>query len=936
MMHHSREYGLMSRSIPLQHEVESKINLDTMNSDNSKKITMSGETGYEVLNDPSALCIVNNMENSPFDLCHVLLSLLEKVCKFDITLNHNSSLAGCVVPTLTEFLSVFGECCASETETISPGWTEEPVALVQRMLLRTVLYLLSVDISSTEVMPDNLRENLIDLLRTSLKIKACLEKKADPFAPRQKKTLKEIQEDFIFSKYRHRALLLPELLEGVLHIILSCLQSAASNPFYFSQSIDLLHEFIQHNGFELFEKTVLQMEWICARDENISSQASDHVRILINSVIKIISVIKKVKSEQLHQSMCTRKRHRRCEYSHFMHHHRDLSGLPVSIFKSQVSKNPFEENADGEIQYPGRCCCIAVCAHQCLRLLQQVSQTSTYVQILSGIRTVGICCCMDPKSVVVPLLYAFKLPVLKNFQQHIIAILMNLILDQLGGGEVSLKVKQASCNICIMDCDQLTELHDTIQCRVLDSGSALSSCSPSYRFQGILPSGGSEGMVWRWDALEAYQDIVFGNDTQVSLQIASHICHLAQKGNAVVQWKLYTLIFNGILQRGVEMAHHCQHLGITTSCSQACSYHSKCLPQEVLKIYLQSLPELLKSRVIREIFLSSNGLNQMTELNYLDSVRCLCLKVFEILIVCLGEQQMDHLTPEVDNSNSDKKEFMLESLFLDQNLQPCPDASQSLKEACLKKKKDVHQNINMINIFLGLAFLCVSKNAETDLESANESEDTSGYDSTASEPLSILLPKLHIESLVVPSAEHMHRAADIWSMCHWIYLSSSVFQKQFNKLGGFELCNRLVIMIIQKLSNNREEVIKTNLSTLSPDKGNMTVKESSCMEPSQKMESINETRVMTYSGDCISGQHEQVEEPQGSSSDYASRLRKHPSASASHDVERAWSIQIVRLLEALLAICLHSASTGQQKVEMETCSQVTYIVFFNSTFCCCL
>ncbi|XP_053317240.1 lysosomal-trafficking regulator [Spea bombifrons] len=900
--------AMYSRKQP-QNKGEYRKPPDSMRSDMLENINPSEETCSEVLNDLAALHIVQNMENSPFDLCHVLLSLLEKVCKFDIMLNHNSSLAACVIPTLTEFLSGFGDCCSPERQALSPGWTEEPIALLQRMLLRTVLHLLSVDIGSTDVMPDNLRKNLIDLLRASLKIKSYLEKNIDPFAPRQKKTLQEVKDDFNFSNCRHQALLLPELLRGVLQMILSCLQFSSPNPFYFSQSIEILHEFIQHSGFELFERTVLQMEWICSRDESISSEATDHVLILISSVIKIISVIKKVKSEQLHQSMCTRKRHRRCELSQFIHHHRDLSGLPVSLFKSQIFKNPFEENSN-EVHFPERSCCIAVCVHQCLRLLQQVSLTSTYLHILSGICNTGICCCMDPKSVITPLLNAFKVPALKSFQQNIMAILTNLILDQLGGAEVSLNVKQATCNICIMDQDQLAELEETIQGRAIDSSLVLSSCSPSYRFQGILPSSGSEDMVWKWEALEAYQDIVFGNDTQLSLQIASHICNLMQKGNAVVQCKLYTLIFNGILQRGVEMAHHSQHLGVTTSCSKACSYHKNCFPEELLKIYLQALPELLKIRVIREVFLNLNGLNQMTELNYLDSVRCLCLKVFETLIVCFGEQQMDHLTPDVDN---DKKETKQEPSAL-QTQEACSDASQSLskfyaglKEACPKKKKDAHQNINTINLFLCLAFFCVSKEADTELESANESEDTSGYDSTASEPLSNILPKLPIESLVLPSAEHIHRAADIWSMCHRLYLSSSLFQKQFHKLGGFELCHRLVIMIIQKLSTKDSK----NKNVLSPDCWNSSVKGKVVLDSHIRNDKESKASLSEELMDQLEPQFTLTSPPYGLTSSLPAGL----------ETEKGWSIQIVRLFEALLSICLYSTGTSQQKTDSEVSCQ---------------
>jgi hypothetical protein len=361
--------------------------------------------------------------------------------------------------------------------------------------------------------------------------------------------------------------------------------------------MDLVQEFIQHQGFNLFETAVLQMEWLVSRD-GVPAEASQHLKALISSVMKIMSTVKKVKSEQLHHSVCTRKRHRRCEYSHFMHHHRDLSGLLVSAFKNQLSKNPFEENADGDVHYPERCCCIAVCAHQCLRLLQQASLSSTCIQILSGVHGVGICCCMDPKSVIVPMLHAFKLPALKNFQQHILSILNKLILDQLGGAEVSQKIKKAACNICTVDSDQLTKLEETLQGNSCDAAPSLGFPSPSYRFQGILPSSGSEDLLWKWDALEAYQDFVFEEDRLHNLQIANHICSLIQKGNVLVQWKLYNYIFNPVLQRGVELARHCQHLSITSAQAHVCSCPKQCVPQEVLQIYLKTLPSLLKSRLV--------------------------------------------------------------------------------------------------------------------------------------------------------------------------------------------------------------------------------------------------------------------------------------------------------------------------------------------------
>uniref|UniRef100_A0A8D0FAM9 Lysosomal trafficking regulator n=1 Tax=Strix occidentalis caurina TaxID=311401 RepID=A0A8D0FAM9_STROC len=935
----------VSRSDCLPAEAVPNSNPDAPNLENCSKIVPAHELNPEILNEPAAGIAESNMDNSPFDLCHVLLSLLEKVCKFDITLNHSSTLSASVVPTLTEFLSGFGDCCNissnTENEVVSAGWTEEPVALIQRMLFRTVLHLMSLDISNTETMPDNLRRNLTDLLKAALKIRICLEKQPDPFAPGYKKTLQQlIQDDYIFSRYRHRALLLPEVIEGVLQILICCLQSAASNPFYFSQAIDLVHEFIQHQGFKLFEVTVLQMEWLCMKNEGETEEASEHLKALINSIMKIISTVKKVKSEQLHQSMCTRKRHRRCEYSHFMHHHRDLSGLSVSAFKNQASKSPFE-TADGEVNYPDRCCCIAVCAHQCLRLLQQVSLSSTCVQILSGVHNVGICCCMDPKSVIVPLLRASKLPILKNFQQHILNILNKFILDQLGGAEVSPKIKQASCNICTVDCDQLAQLEDALQGNSSDAGLASSS---SCRVQGILPSSGSEDMLLRWDALEAYQDIVFEGDKLRGMQIASHICHLIQKGNAVVQWKLYNCIYNTVLQRGVELACHAQQLRLTTADKHTCNYHSQCLPSEVLQIYLQMLPVLLKSRVIRYLFLSCNGVNQMTELNYLDTLRSHSLKVLETLILCLGDQQKDQAMPELEGLNSEQKDStsgLSASLCSQHAVSEVPQSLSKfyagLKEAYPKKKKFVSQDIhvNTVNLFLCVAFLCVSKEADGDLDSANDSEDTSGYDSTASEPLGHKLPYLSLESLTLPSLENIHRAADIWSMCRCIYLYSSVFQRQFHRLGGFEACHRLLILIIQKLAKNKEKeqekrervLSESSRSSHGSPRGELLNKDDSV----QFAKSREVTQLELDSSDSLAGAEQLVSECVYCDS---SLIREHTSVTSVPNLEgiktsvreeTEWALQGIRLLEALLTICLHSASTMQQKMEVEMFHQNTCV-----------
>uniref|UniRef100_A0A3Q0RGG4 Lysosomal trafficking regulator n=1 Tax=Amphilophus citrinellus TaxID=61819 RepID=A0A3Q0RGG4_AMPCI len=881
----------------------------------------------ETLTDPAAISIFNRMENSPFDLCHVLLSLLEKVCKFDMSINHNPALAVSVVPTLTEILTEFGDCCGpggeggggAGSEELAGGWTEEPIALVQRMLLRTILHLMSVDVSQNDSLPDSLRRSLTDLLRATLKIRSCLDRQSNPFAPRPKKTLQEIQDDFSFSRYRHRALLLPELLEGVLQVLLGCLQASTPNPFFFNQALELIHEFVQHRGLELFETTVLRLEGLGrVRDSKVGGEASERLRGLIAGVFKIVSAVKKAKSEQLHQSVCARRRHRRCEYSHFLHHHRDLSGLPVSAFKQAARRNPFEEDAEGSgemegeaVRYPERCCCLAACAHQCLRLLQRLSPSGPAVlQVLAGVQAVGICCCMDPRSVVGPLLHAFRAPGLRSYQSHVLSVLGRLILDQLGGGQPSEKAKLASCNICTLDSSQLPGLEETLQ---HGEPSAIST-SLCYRSQGILPSGGgAEDMLWKWNALEAYQELVFGEDWQLSQQIAGHVCHLTQRGNAIVQWQLYTHIFNPVLQRGVELAHHAQQLGVSAVCTQVCSYHTQCLPVEVLLVYLQTLPSLLKSRVIRDLFISCNGLNQVTELVYLDQTRSFALKVFETLIIGSGNQQADGLLQELDSADAEEREAVLglaEELGprgIGEGTQSLSKFYEGLKEAYPRHKSRSGQargpgrsrteiHLHVINLFLCVAFLCVSKEADSDRDSANDSEDTSGYDSTASEPLGGRLPYLSPDSVALPSKEQLRRAADVWSVCRWIYLASPLFQRQFFRLGGLDVCLRLMAMVIQKLScktkDGKAKKKRDGKGKGSPD--------STAPATSLGLEESPHDTSETSS----------TSPAEGKTKDPAKKL------------EEEWQLQSIRLLEALLAICLHSANSALQRIEPELSYQL--------------
>lgn len=342
-------------------------------------------------------------------------------------------------------------------------------------------------------------------------------------------------------------------------------------------------------------------------------------------------------------------------------------------------------------------------------------------------------------------------------------------------------------------------------------------------------------------------------------------------------------------------------------------------------------------RVIRDLFLSCNGVNQIIELNYLDGIRNHSLKAFETLIVSLGEQQKDSV-PGIDGTDLEQKELSSLTVGTSHNQQAYSD-SQSLskfyarlRDAYPRKQKSVTRDvhINTINLFLCVAFLCVSKEAESDRESANDSEDTSGYDSTASEPLRLMLPCLSLESLVLPSPEQMHQAADIWLMCRWIYMLSPVFQKQFYRLGGLQVCHKLIFMIIQELFRGPEEeqgrkegdinvYESQNLNKTSPSA--ITVKENLLSLTIESDPTPSELVSLEKSADSVG----KLESPCISSVN----VQQTPAAEAAPEEAKVFmhreseaSLQSIRLLEALLAICLHGTRASQQKMELELPHQV--------------
>lgn len=298
----------------------------------------------------------------------------------------------------------------------------------------------------------------------------------------------------------------------------------------------------------------------------------------------------------------------------------------------------------------------------------------------------------------------------------------------------------------------------------------------------------------------------------------------------------------------------------------------------------------------------------MTELIYLDSTRPWALKVFETLI--LSGSALHRLDKAEDQ----------ESQGAGDGLQISRKFYEDLKEACLNWMgkssmsagiKWSHEGayLNIINLFLCVACLCVSN----DVDSDDNVEDTSGYDNKASGPLDEKLPSLLPDNMALPLK--IRQAADVWSVCHWVYLESPVFQRQLSRLGGLNVCHHLMTVVLRNLTS------KTKVKSKKKDDG-------WGKESSPNSESSALTPVQTSLEAMMDGKHKtQQLDPNNLVSPGHMKVKTKAS---SHKMEEDWPLQSIRLLEALLSICLHSSKSVLLTPESNISFQVGNIQLLQS------
>ncbi|CAH1262860.1 LYST [Branchiostoma lanceolatum] len=541
------------------------------------------------------------MDMSAFELCQVLLSLLEKLSHSELAHGtYGSNPASTVLHQLTHMMASLSQSLYKETGNTADmveeeetdfvdGWSDVATASLQRMILRNVLTLCSLSCTKpsgiSELAGSGIIATLLDAAKEAhSKISRREDRKAGSTDPADTKNSNGDLNDAntnnndggsgptsSYSSHQNgtgnehdtnilltSALALPsgtillvhEILRGVLMLINSIVQTLPINLTFLSQALNLLNEFSTSNGYQLVLQTVSQLEELLTHlgEPAEAGRVRDCITSLITAMFKVIISMKKAKVDYVHIMTCLRRKHKRCEYGRYIHHHHDICGLSSSSYE-QLAHTLNDSQFSPDSQYMsgsqmnfgsrGRGsatrCCIAVASETLLQLLSITSSRFIHMRVLAGIDNVGVCCCMLPFQVLRPVLGS--LPSYQpNMRAYALSVLSRILLEQLGGMELN-SLRYESCTVCGSTTVPSTPVYDLTVSSTESTASTTATTESA--FYSITDTGRTFCIMSKWEALGQYQELLHLEDSSVSVQVARHLLHLVAHANEGVRKEFF-------------------------------------------------------------------------------------------------------------------------------------------------------------------------------------------------------------------------------------------------------------------------------------------------------------------------------------------------------------------------------------------------------------
>ena len=260
----------------------------------------------------------------PIELTILLLNLSKNLCyREGIGGPQGMAVSLALLPHLSHFL------LALQTDhgqgNIPEGWNTNTVSFLEHYTVRVILTVASFA---------SLQPNGISSLAASGAVISLLE-----VAKQNLRTASEkgLPESITISS---PLLIATDILHGIwllLHTIFYCIPL---NPTFLNSSLKLLSEVVDNQGLRLSQTALLTWEKHHLKQNETHNEAllsKIHMVSLVESVGRVITSLKRAKINYIHTMRCMKKRHKTCDFKHYMHHHHDVLGIASSAMTdSQV------------------------------------------------------------------------------------------------------------------------------------------------------------------------------------------------------------------------------------------------------------------------------------------------------------------------------------------------------------------------------------------------------------------------------------------------------------------------------------------------------------------------------------------------------------------------------------------------------------------------
>ncbi|XP_055879864.1 lysosomal-trafficking regulator-like isoform X2 [Biomphalaria glabrata] len=575
----------------------------------------------------------------------------------------------------------------------------------------------------------------------------------------------------------------------------------------------------------------------------------------------MLTTLKGIKVNYIHSMKCLKNRHRKCQYGSYFDHHHDIMGSPY--YTSIHPLNEENEDADlvsgskvGPQKKSGRSqrgsidskmsysCVVAEVANILLDFISIAHYKSSHIQILSIIRSVGVCCCLQPEKIVnaiVPHLTQFS-PALRNYA---LETMTYILLEQFQGSQECPERKGMhssdkgdkgfSKTKDIGSTDRSQQIQDGNHCThcFLEGISPLFTGLPNAMDSGFSSTSIEEMrrqlLLDRWKSLRTLRKLIIGDEENLALTCAKHLITLAIRGNSEIKEELFFGIYLHVLQMKVQFqglsfadpsllsqqsensinplenqpilvsmitSQESLLSGSQTSADGSSAEDAsldRSVPSSIMLLSVSALPYVLQVDKVMSIFLARGGLTKLTNLLDYEPLRPPVMSVFEALIM-IDERRLrgnaaDHKTVYEGGS--------VIQTFIDTLAQRTCTVTATLQQLSLQKLKDNPRSespplLDSDNDFLKFyndnilsSPSCVQKvlgdqESQKDIEEAEEIDDLQSA-AMRHETLQVLL--------------------DMWKTCAKLCMNSHMFRTCYRESSCLYVVQETLILALNLLGD---------------------------------------------------------------------------------------------------------------------------------------